>query len=118
MVRGVPDLTDAPPGLYGLAVSDVPLVAGALVEATARPGFATVRLADGRELVCRFSRRLHREFFVGPALFRLLGRLAGARVWVAARPGVVPEVVQVVGSAPDAEPGAAVDRGRKAGPGH
>jgi hypothetical protein len=106
MWRGVPDLSDAPPGLYGLAVSDVPLVAGTVVEATARPGLATVRLDDGREVACWFGPRLLRDFFFAPALFRVLEGLAGARAWVEFRPGSGPEVTQVAPTChPDREEG-------------
>lgn len=100
MIQGIPNLNDTPPGLYGFALSDVPLITGTLIEASRRPGFATVRLDDGSELVCGFSHRLECEFFGSP-FYQPLDRLNGAKVWVARREGEMPEIVQAVLNAPN-----------------
>ena len=83
MVRGVPDLSDAPAGLHIFAVSDVPLREGVVVEATSRPATAKIRLDDGSMISSWLSGRLYTDYFVGPDRFRFLERLVGARVWVA-----------------------------------
>ena len=82
-MRGVPDLTDAPAGLHVVAISGLPLREGVIVEATSRPGTATIRLADGSVISSWLSGRLLSDFFVGPDSFRFLQRLVGARAWVA-----------------------------------
>ena len=83
MARGVPDLSEAPAGLHMVAVSETPLREGVLVEATSRPGTASIRLTDGSVISSWLSGRLYTDYFVGPDRFRFLDRLAGARVWVA-----------------------------------
>lgn len=123
MVRGVPDLTDTPAGLHVVAVSAVPLREGVIVEATSRPGTATIRLADGSVISSWLGGRLLSDFFVGPDRFRFHQRLVGAKAWVAycgPCSGPQTQVVQLVLSGKDqryAEPGAAPDPARDIGSG-
>jgi hypothetical protein len=117
MARGVPDLSDAPAGLHLVGVSNKPLREGVVLDATSRPGTATVRLTDGSVISTWLTGRLLTDYFVGLDRYRFHERLVGARVWVAdcgPCSGPQTQVVQMVLPAAEqrhAEPGAAADGG-------